>query len=342
MRAAIIGAGAIAGHHARAIAETDGIELAGVASRTRQKAEQLATRYGAKCYPDAPSLLDDASIDLVIISTFPDSHCEYAVAAARKGKHVLVEKPLDLSLERARKTIEECRKAGVTLAVVSQKRFSDGPRYLYDAVRSGKLGKILQADAYVKWYREPAYYAPTGKGSWEMEGGGAIINQTIHLIDLLRWIVGPVRHLRCEWQLGGLHAIPSEDVAASLLRYENDAIGVVQASTAFFPGFPERIEIHGTKGSVTTEGDFLKRWEVPGCPPPPKEAFQTGMVGASKPMDIPVEPFCRQLRDVMHAILSGRPPQITGEEGLETLKLVLAMYESAQTGEQVAIEGGQR
>ncbi len=338
MKAAIIGAGAIAGHHARAITETDGIELAGVTSRTRHKAEQLAAKYGAKCYPDVPSLLDDASIDLVIISTFPDSHCEYAVAAAWKGKHVLVEKPLDLSLDRARRTIEECRKAGVTLAVVSQKRFCDGPRHLHDAVRSGKLGKILQADTYVKWYREPAYYAPTGKGSWEMEGGGALINQTIHQIDLLRWIVGPVRHLACEWQLGGLHGIPSEDVAAALLRYENGAIGIVQASTAFFPGFPERIEIHGTKGSVTTEGDFLKRWEVPGCPQPPKEGFQTGMVGSSKPMDIPVEPFCRQLRDVMQAISSGTKPLITGEEGLETLKVVLAMYESARSGRPIAMQ----
>ena len=332
MKAAIIGTGAIAGHHARAIAETDGIELAAVTSRTRQKAEQLAAKYGAKCYADVTSLLDDASIDLVIICTFPDTHCEYAVAAARKGKHILVEKPLDLSLERAQKTIDECRKAGVTLAVVSQKRFSDGPRHLYDAVRSGKLGKILQADAYVKWYREPAYYAPAGKGSWEMEGGGALINQTIHQIDLLRWILGPVRHLTCEWHLGGVHTIPSEDVAAALLRYESDAIGVVQASTAFFPGFPERIEIHGTKGSVTTEGDYLKRWELPGCPPPPQEAFQTGIVGSSKPMDIPVEPFRRQLRDVMQAISSGRPPLITGEEGLETLRVVLAMYESARTG----------
>jgi UDP-N-acetyl-2-amino-2-deoxyglucuronate dehydrogenase len=335
MKAAIIGTGAVAGHHARAIAETDGIELAAVTSRTREKAERMAAKYGASCYPDVSSLLEDRSIDLVIICTFPDSHCEYAVAAARKGKHVLVEKPLDISLTGARQTIEQCRKEGVTLAVVSQKRFCDGPRYLYDAVRSGKLGKILQADAYVKWYREPAYYAVKGKGTWEVEGGGALINQTIHQIDLLRWIIGPVRHLVCEWQLGGLHAIPSEDVAAALLRYENGAVGVVQASTAFFPGFPDRIEIHGTRGSVTTEGDFLKQWEVPDCPAPPREAFKTGTLGSSKPMDIPVEPFCRQLRDIMQAISSGRPPLITGEEGLETLRVVLAMYESARTGGRV-------
>jgi predicted dehydrogenase len=340
MKAAIIGTGAVAGHHARAIAATDGIELAGVTNRTREKAEQMAAKYGAKCFPDVPSLLDDPSIDLVIICTFPDSHCEYAVAAARKGKHVLVEKPLDLSLNRAKQTIEACRKAGVTLAVVSQRRFCDGPRYVHDAVRSGKLGKILQADAYVKWYREPAYYARRGKGDWEVEGGGALINQTIHQIDLLRWIVGPVRHLTCEWQIGGLHAIPSEDVAAVLLRYKNDAIGVIQASTAFFPGFPDRIEFHGTKGSVTTEGDFLKQWEVPGCPPPPQEAFQSSTLGSSKPMDIPVEPFCRQLRDVMQAISSNRPPLITGEEGLETLKVVLAMYDSARSGRQIAMDGG--
>ncbi|RPJ57483.1 MAG: gfo/Idh/MocA family oxidoreductase [Acidobacteria bacterium] len=340
MKAGIIGTGAVAGHHARAIAQTDGVELAAVASRTREKAEQMAARYGARCYPDAASLIDDRSIELVIICTFPDSHCEYAVAAARRGKHVLVEKPIDLSLQRARQTIEECRKAGVTLAVVSQRRFCDGPRHLHEAVRSGKLGKILQADAYVKWYRTPAYYAVPGKGTWEVEGGGALINQTIHQIDLLRWIIGPVRHLTCEWQLGCLHAIPSEDVAAALLRYDNEATGVIQASTAFFPGFPDRIEIHGTKGSVTTEGDFLKQWDVPGCPPPPSEAFQSGTLGSSKPMDIPVEPFCRQLRDVMGAISSGKPPLVTGQEGLETLKVVLAMYDSARSGNRIAMERG--
>jgi len=337
MKAAIIGTGAVAGHHARAIDQTDGIELAAVTSRTREKAEQMAEKYRAKCYPDVPALLEDRSIDLVIICTFPDSHFEYAAAAARKGKHVLIEKPLDLSLERAERTIEECRKAGVTLAVVSQKRFCDGSRYHHDAVQNGTLGNVLEADAYVKWYREPAYYARPGKGSWEVEGGGALINQTIHQIDLLRWIVGPVRHLDCEWQLGALHAIPSEDVAAALLRYENGAIGVVQASTALFPGFPDRIEIHGTKGSVATEGDFLKRWEVPGCPAPPPEAFQSSTLGSSKPMDIPVEPFCRQLRNIMEAISSGKPPLITGEEGLETLKIVLAMYESARHGRRVTI-----
>ncbi|RPI26721.1 MAG: gfo/Idh/MocA family oxidoreductase, partial [Acidobacteria bacterium] len=321
----------------RAIAETEGIELAGALSRTREKAEAMAAKFGGRVYSDAKSLLDDSTIDLVIICKYPDSHRDYAVAAARKGKHVLIEKPLDLSLDQARETIDECRKAGVTLAVVSQKRFCDGPRYLHDAVQTGKLGKILQADTYVKWYREPAYYARPGKGSWKMEGGGALINQTIHQIDLLRWIMGPVKRLRCEWQLAGLHPIDSEDTAAALLRYENGAIGVVQASTAFYPGFPDRIEIHGTTGSVLTEGDYLKHWEVPGCPPPPADAFQSSKLGSSRPMDISVEPFCRQLRDVMQAITSGRPPLVSGQEGLETLKLVLAMYESARENREIAL-----
>ncbi len=337
MKAAIIGTGAVAGHHARAIAQTEGIELAGVTSRTLEKAEAMAAQFGGRVYPNADSLLADPAIDLVIICTYPDSHNQYAVAAARQGKHVLVEKPLDLSLELARNTVEECRKAGVTLAIVSQKRFSDGPRFLREAVQSGKLGKILEADAYVKWYREPAYYAREGKGSWSMEGGGALINQTIHQIDLLRWIVGPVKRLRCEWQLAGLHQIESEDSAAALFRYENDAIGVVQASTSFYPGFPDRIEIHGTRGSVLTEGDYLKQWEVPGCPPPPDHLFQSGKSGSSVPMDISVEPFCRQLRDVMEAIESGRPPLITGEEGFETLRVVLAMYESARQHKDISL-----
>jgi UDP-N-acetyl-2-amino-2-deoxyglucuronate dehydrogenase len=337
IRLGIIGAGAVAGHHARAAVQTEGVTLAGIASRNREKAESLATHCNTRTYRDAEELLDDPKIDLVVICTYPDTHGLYAIQAARRGKHVLVEKPFDITLAGADRTIEECGKAGVTLAVVSQKRFCDGPRFLNQAVQSGALGKILQADAYMKWYREPSYYARSGKGAWEVEGGGALINQAIHQIDLLRWIAGPVRKIYCEWQLGGLHPIESEDAASALLRYSSGAIGVVQAATCFYPGFPDRLEIHGTAGSVATEGDYLKRWDVEGTLAPSPELFQSGGLGASKPMDIPVTPFCRQLLDVKDAILSRREPLVSGEEGRETLRLVLEMYRSAREGREVEL-----
>jgi predicted dehydrogenase len=187
----------------------------------------------------------------------------------------------------------------------------------------------------VKWRRDEDYYARPGKGAWSVEGGGAVITQGIHQVDLLRWIAGPVERIRCEWQLGGLHAIESEDNAMALLRYQNGAMGVFQASTSLFPGFPDRLEIHGTLGSVITEGDRLLRWEVRDCPPPPPELFTPSGVGAAKPMDIPVEPFRRQLENVATAIRTGQPPFISGDEGFETLRLVMAMYQSAREGRDV-------
>jgi UDP-N-acetyl-2-amino-2-deoxyglucuronate dehydrogenase len=337
MRVAIIGAGAVAGHHAQAATLTDGVALAGIASRTREKAESFAAKFSTRAYRDPEELLADSRVDLVIICTYPDTHGFYAMEAARRGKHVLVEKPFDITLESADRTIDHCRKAGVTLAVVSQKRFCDGPRLLYEAVQSGALGTLLQADAYMKWFREPGYYARSGKGAWNVEGGGALINQAVHQIDLLRWIAGPIQRLYCEWQLGQVHRIESEDSASALIRYRSGAIGVVQAATSFYPGFPDRLEIHGTAGSVVTEGDYLKRWDVKGAAPPPPALFQSGGLGASNPMDIPVTPFCRQLLNVQEAIRSGRPPLVTGEEGRETLRLVLEMYRSAREGREVLL-----
>ena len=337
MNVGVIGAGAVAAHHVRAIQQVQGLRLNGIASRTRAGAEKMARQFKVPAYNSASDVFNDPEVNLVIICTLPDSHGPLAVEAARKGKHVLVEKPLDVSLERAQQTVDECNKAGVVLAVVSQKRFTDGARFLYDSIKQNRLGKILQADAYVKWYRDDAYYNRPGKGNWEVEGGGALINQTIHQVDLLRWLVGPVSRLHCEWQLASAHAIESEDNASVLMRFQNGAIGVIQASTSFYPGFPERLEIHGTAGSVVAEGDYLKSWNVKDSsfPNPPQDLFQKSMVGASKPMDISVEPFRRQLENVVSSIRCGRQPLVPGEEGLEALRLVMAMYQSARDNRQV-------
>lgn len=337
MQIAIIGTGAVAVHHGLAIEQVPRAQLQGVASRTPEKARAFAERFKTRVYGSADEVFKDPAVQLVILCTYPDSHYQLASAAARRGKHLLVEKPLATTAETGMAIVEECRKAGVTLAVVSQKRFADGPVFLKKAVTEGRLGKLLQADAYMKWYREPAYYARPGKGGWDVEGGGAIINQAIHQVDLLRYIAGPVRSVRCMWQLGGLHAIPSEDSACVLMRYANGATGVIQASTALYPGFPDRLELHGTKGSVVTEGDFLKFWEVRQSEQPPAELFKQAGVGASKPMDIPVEPFRRQLENVIDAVEKGTRPLVSGEEGLETLRLVMSMYQSAREDRDVEV-----
>jgi predicted dehydrogenase len=221
--------------------------------------------------------------------------------------------------------------------VVSQHRFDDACLFLSQAIEQGRLGRLLQCDCYVKWYRSPAYYSRPVKGSWATEGGGALINQAIHQVDILRWIGGPIRELSGVWQLGALHKIESEDVVNAVVRYASGATGVVQASTAFWPGYTERTEFHGTKGSAIISGDRLTTWDVQddsGDPPPLAANVASG---SSDPMAISLEPFERQFRDFVDAVRTGRKPLIAGEEGYQALEIVLAVYESCRTNQKVIL-----
>jgi predicted dehydrogenase len=223
---------------------------------------------------------------------------------------------------------------------VSQHRFDDASLFLSKALREGRLGKLLQCDCYVKWYRSPEYYSRPIKGSWAVEGGGALINQAIHQVDLLRWLAGPVAEVFGAWQLGARHKIESEDVISAVIRYESGATGVFQAATAFWPGYPERTEFHGTKGSAVITGDKLTTWDVENDSGEPAPLAKDVASGASDPMAISLEPFERQFRDFGEAIQTGRQPLINGEEDYNALELVDAIYRSCRTGNKVALGAG--
>ena len=190
----------------------------------------------------------------------------------------------------------------------------------------------------MKWYRSAEYYSRPIKGSWQTEGGGALINQAIHQVDILRWLAGPVKELFGVWQLGALHKIESEDVVYAVLQYANGATGVIQASTAFWPGYTERTEFHGTKGTAIISGDKLTTWDV-------RERFRATRrrwrrnlsSGASDPMAISLEPFERQFLDFGEAIRTGRKPRVGGEEGYQALEIVDAIYRSCRTGSKVVL-----
>jgi predicted dehydrogenase len=220
------------------------------------------------------------------------------------------------------------RNAGIQLGVVSQRRFDDSIQFLKRAIAAGRLGRILQADAYVKWYRSAEYYARPIKGSWAGEGGGALINQGIHQVDLLLYLAGPVAEVAACWQLGALHMIESEDSVSAVLKYASGATGVLQASTAIQPGYPERLEIHGTEGTAIVTGDQLTTWDVQNdtgeAPPLAKEAKS----GACDPMAVSIVPFERQMLDFARACLNGVPPLCSAEEGYRALALVRAIYDS--------------
>ncbi len=336
MRVGIVGTGAISYKHALAYGKI-GFEVTVCTDISEAAGRKFAAQHGAEYVPTYQEVCRHPNVDFVDVCTFPDFRLEPVEACAQAGKHIQVQKPMATRPETARKMIEVARHAGIQLGVVSQHRFDDASIFLSKALAEGRLGRILQADAYVKWYRSPEYYSRPIKGSWAVEGGGALINQAIHQVDLLLYFAGPVRRAVGLWQLGARHKIESEDVISALLEYGGGATGVIQASTAMWPGYTERVEIHGTKGTAVISGDKLTVWDVQddtGEAPPLVSSVTSG---SSDPMAIPLEPFERQFRDFGEAIATGRKPLVSGEEGCRSLELVTAIYRSCREGRPVEL-----
>jgi UDP-N-acetyl-2-amino-2-deoxyglucuronate dehydrogenase len=332
----MIGTGAISHKHAQ-VYKNIGFELTVCTDIFEPSGRKFADQYGAEFVPTYEEVCRHPKVDFVDVCTFPDFRLQPIEICAQTGKSVQVQKPIATNLETARQMIETARKGGIVLGVVSQHRFDDSSIFVKKAIGDGRLGKLLQCDAYVKWHRTAEYYSRPIKGSWKTEGGGALINQAIHQIDILRWFAGPVKELFGMWQLGALHKIESEDVVDTLMRYRNGATGVIQASTAFWPGYPERVELHGTKGTAVLTGDKLTTWDVENDAGEPAPVAKEVASGASDPMAISLEPFERQFRDFADAIRNKRKPLVGGEEGYEALELVDAVYRSCRSGEKVVL-----
>jgi len=340
LKVGIIGTGAIAHKHAQAYRNI-GFEVVVCSNRDAQKGMSFAEEFAVAFKADYREVCKHSAVDYVDVCTFPDFRLEVVEACAAAGKHVIVEKPIATSLATAASMVDVAERAGIVLGVVSQQRFNDGPQFLKHAIENGRLGRLLEADVYVKWYRSAEYYARSGKGSWKVEGGGALINQAIHQLDLLRWVAGPIEEVFGYWQLGALHSIESEDVLNGVVRFSSGATGVLQASTAFWPGFVERLELHGTNGSAILSGNRLISWTLKDTcdEKPPLET--EGASGAADPMGISLTPFERQFQNFADAIRSGRKPLVTGEEGYEALKITQAFYRSCEQGEPVRLESFQ-
>jgi len=337
MRVGIIGTGAISHKHAQAYRNI-GYELTVCTDINPETGRRFAALYGAEFVESYETVCRHPAVDYVDVCTFPDFRMQALEICAQAGKHVQVQKPMATNLQTARAMLETARRAGILLGVVSQHRFDHSSQFLQRAIAAGRLGKLLQCDCYVKWYRSPEYYARPIKGSWRTEGGGALINQAIHQVDLLRWLAGPVGELFAMWQLGALHKIESEDVVNAVVRYASGATGVIQAATAFWPGYTERTEFHGTKGTAIISGDQLTTWDVrddTGDEPP--LARDAAASGSSDPMAISLEPFERQFLDFGEAIRSGREPLVSGQAGYNALEIVESIYRSCRTGEKVSL-----
>ena len=336
MRVGIIGAGGIAARHSQAY-KNIGYQVAAVTDRTEERGRNFADAWDAEFVATPEQLSQRADVDWLDVCTFPGYRLAAVELGAKTGKHVLVEKPMAVDLESAARMIETARAAGIQLGVVSQHRFDDSILFLKRAIAAGRLGRILQADAYVKWHRTDEYYARPVKGSWAGEGGGALISQAIHQVDVLLYLIGAVDEVFGYWHLGATHKIESEDLVSAVVHYAAGATGVIQAATALWPGYPERIEIHGTKGSAIVTGDQLTTWDVQDDAGEPAPISRESKSGASDPMAISLTPFERQLADFGEACKAGRLPASSGVDGYRALQLVRSIYTSCAEGRKVQI-----
>jgi UDP-N-acetyl-2-amino-2-deoxyglucuronate dehydrogenase len=340
MRVGLIGTGAIANMHARAYRNI-GFELVACHNKTETRGRDFAQRWNAEFVNSTRELCRYPGLDYVDVCSFPDSHLEPVKFCSEIKRHIMLQKPIATNLAEARQMIELARAAEIKLGVMSQHRFDDSTLFLKRAIPAGRLGKILQADAYVKWFRSDEYYSRPIKGSWQTEGGGALINQAIHQVDVLLHLIGPVAEVHGLWQLGARHKIQSEDVVNAQFLYQIGATGVVQAATAFWPGYTERIEIHGVKGSAIVSGDKLTSWDVlndeQANAADPAPTAQLAASGSSDPMAISVTTFERQFHDFAEALRTGREPLSNGEDGYRALEFVLSVYQSCRERRTISL-----
>ena len=340
---AIVGTGAIAGIHAQAIQAIENAVLLGAYSLTKSKAEAFAQENNCRSFDSLEDLLNIEGLDIVYICTPSGAHLDPALKAIEAGKHCLIEKPLEVTLERSDKIITAAKAKNVKIAVVFPTRFYPASQQLKQVIDQGRFEKPALASAYVKWNRTDAYYQSNAwRGTWQLDGGGALMNQAIHSVDMLQWCMGPVESVMA--MSGNIKhtGIEVEDTLVALLRFESGAMGTLECSTAVYPGSFKRLEIMGTGGTVVIEDNDFQQWQFE------KGQEQDSTVNVSKSADPSKGGFAdpkaisylghqKQMEDLIEAIKRGGTPLIDGIEGRKSVEIVLAIYKSAETGQRVKL-----
>lgn len=334
---AIAGSGMISRIHAEAINAIDRAELRAVWGRDPDRTRKFAAKYGAQPFTNFEEMISRAEISAVNICTPSGTHADLGIRAASSGKHVLVEKPIEITLARADSLIATCRENNVKLGVIFQSRFLPEVLRLKKAVDEGLFGKLILGDAYVKWYRAPEYYGPTSwHGTLTLDGGGALINQAIHTVDLLRWLMGPVESAFAFKGALRYPHIEAEDTLVANVKFANGALGVIEAATSVRPGFKRRLEISGECGTAVLDGDNITVWDLVGQP---VETGQAASVtdGSSNPAAIATEGHRLQIEDFVRAINENSEPAVNGLEGRKSLELIEAIYTAAREGRPITL-----
>jgi UDP-N-acetyl-2-amino-2-deoxyglucuronate dehydrogenase len=326
----LIGGGNISDTHGRAALSVPGVSVSAVYGDNREKAAAMAHRFHAAAYDTRDAFLAHRPMDLVAIGSPSGLHADQGIRAAARGLHVLVEKPIDITLEKADALISAADAAGVTLGVFFQDRFKPDVSRLKGLLDGLRLGRPLFVVASVPWYRPPEYYsASRWRGTWALDGGGALMNQAIHTLDLLVWLLGDVVDVQATVGTQ-LHRIEVEDTALALLRFACGAVGVIAATTAAYPGYPRRIHITGTEGSAVLEHDRLARVDVlsPG-PDAAVSALDAESASASSPVVADIGPHRAVIEDFLSAIRERRSPRCDGRDARRSVALVRAIYDAA-------------
>jgi UDP-N-acetyl-2-amino-2-deoxyglucuronate dehydrogenase len=342
----LIGAGNISETHARAASAIPDVAIAGVYAPTLAHAERLAAAYGGMAHDTLDSLLDRRPLDLVVIGSPSGLHAEHGIAAAARGIHVLVEKPIDVTTARADALIAEAERTGVRLGVIFQDRLKPDALRAKALIDGGRLGRPILAAAQVKWYRTPEYYSGSRwRGTRALDGGGALMNQAVHTIDLLLWLFGPVRRVFGRTATA-LHPIEVEDTAVAVLEFVNGALGTVEAATSAYPGYSRRMELTGSEGTIVLDGDRLAAVDLREARGPGGAGGAGGAGGfnrdaptasASSPVVTDASAHQRVFEDFIRAIATNTPPSCDGRDGRRSVALVEAIYSSSRTGHDVQV-----
>ena len=305
---------------ARCIHETQGAKLVAVAELNEERGQKAASEYGVEWYKDYRQLLDRSDIDVINVMTPSGTHADFAIEAARAGKHVITTKPIEVTLDRADQMINACHEAGVILAIDFEARYMAENVRVKQAVDEGRLGRMILGEVRLKWCRNDAYYEGW-HGTWQYDGGGALINQSVHQIDLLVWYMGAVESV--QGQIGVFnHDIETEDLGMAMIRFRSGAVGMILGTTTCPVTIPAAVELHGTKGLITTSGNGIDTWHLP-------NELKEDSFSYDGPQNV--------IEDMIQLVRFGGKPLITGEEAKKSLALVLAIYESSRTGDTITL-----
>jgi predicted dehydrogenase len=335
-------------HHARAIDSAKGAKLIAVCDIDEQRLNQVVEQHGVKGYENYDDMLKDDEIEVINVCTPSGTHVDMAIPAIEAGKNVIVEKPVDIKIDKIDKLIEVGKKAGVKMSGIFQSRTTPMNKRIKDAIDKGRLGKLIGVHAILPWYRKQSYYqGPHGswKGTWDMDGGGSVMNQGVHTVDLLQWLAGRVKSVVGAFGVFA-HDIEAEDKAVAVLKFENGALGTLTTTTCAYPGLSQIALIHGDRGTISWGEGNLSAWKIQGEREKEEEAEMLNLYGprekrdettASDPMAVGSSGHVGMVEDMVQAILEDREPMITIESAKHAVEIVNAIYESGRTGKEVYI-----